>query len=61
MTKKDFIAIAKIISESTMQDGELPTTLHKENLVNQLGNYFGTVNIKFDYSKFVTACNKEVR
>lgn len=52
MTKKDYIAIAKIIDESTDSFGRII----KANLVDKLSRYFRTTNPRFDEVKFRLAC-----
>ena len=57
MTKKDYIAIAKVINELP----SLPTTtefelVRKASLVARLARYFEQDNPRFDSAKFDKAC-----
>ena len=47
MTRKHFIAIANILKENKAS--------HK--MIKDFGNYFYDENERFDYTKFVNACN----
>ena len=66
MSRRDFEAIAKIIS--TLREDSLYAVLTKDrcrwidsgDLVNQLSNYFRSQNPRFDRDRFWNACQTEV-
>jgi hypothetical protein len=49
MTRKNFIAIAKILNENKAS--------HK--MIEDFGNYFYDENERFDYHKFLVACTED--
>lgn len=51
MTKKHFKAIADIVSRCTQREGISP-----EMLVNELADYFRSINEHFDREKFLKVC-----
>ena len=55
MSKKDYVAIAKIITETTRIDDA--KSLIKEDFVFCLQNYFKKDNPKFNEKKFLEACS----
>ena len=58
MTKKDYIAVAKIIADNEVGIvGTIDLYLRKDNLVHDLVLYFEDENPKFDRDKFEEACN----
>ena len=69
MTKKDYIAIAKVINynigqpplyrdnENIISSGWYLKRLHYDNLVLDLCNLFKEDNSKFNSNKFKEACN----
>lgn len=46
MTKKHFVAIAKVLRENR----------RREKIIEELCNYFSTVNANFDRGRFLQAC-----
>ena len=48
VTKKDFVALSKILCRNSASPG----------LVDDLANYFGSQNPRFDKSRFVRATEK---
>lgn len=53
VSKKDFIAIAKILSLHT-------DTIHKASLIEELSFYFETTNANFSKQKFREECYPEI-
>ena len=66
MTKRDFEAIAKIISELRNDslyspfDRDKCKWIDSRNLVSDLCDYFQRCNPRFDDVKFISACQMEV-
>ena len=58
MTKKHFKAIAKIINEATSGH---PNEINKLELIDELINYFASINHNFMGSKFYHACFGKVK
>lgn len=54
MSRRDFEAIAKIISE--LREDSL-CWIDSVDLINKLADYFRSRNSRFDFSKFYNACN----
>ena len=55
MSKKHFIKIAEIISDNKAGLFSNPLS-QKLSLIDNLGNYFKSVNSNFDKDKFSSAC-----
>tara|TARA_Y100000114_G_C11468980_1_gene189939 strand:- start:22 stop:300 length:279 start_codon:yes stop_codon:yes gene_type:complete len=55
MTKKHFIKIAEIIRDNKAINFSNPLS-QKISLIDNLGNYFKTINNNFDKDKFSSAC-----
>ena len=55
MTKKHFIKIAEIIKDNKAVNFSNPLS-QKLSLIDNLGNYFQTINSNFDKDKFSSAC-----
>ena len=58
MTKKDYIKLAKLISEA--EDGINPHILSKRRIVAGLCDILQDDNPRFDEQRFKTACNYTV-
>ena len=58
MTKKHFIAIAKIIRReyALYSGGYLPKKYAVKSVALELADYFKICNPRFDYDKFMEAC-----
>ena len=54
MTRKDYIKIAKIIKDNTMQDTQ--PILNKDSLINDLCVVLKQDNNLFDKYRFIEAC-----
>jgi len=57
LSRKDYKIIASIIKDSTTLDAYGDEIVHKEDLINDLCNYFISDNRRFDYRRFDKACN----
>tara|TARA_A100001515_G_scaffold114398_1_gene95824 strand:- start:541 stop:807 length:267 start_codon:yes stop_codon:yes gene_type:complete len=55
MSKKHFIKIAEIISDNKAGLFKNPLS-QKLSLIDNLGNYFKSINSNFDKEKFSSAC-----
>ena len=55
MSRKDYVNIAKIIKDNTMQDTQ--PILNKDSLIDDLCVEFKWDNVLFNSDKFVDACN----
>lgn len=53
LTRKDFKAIAEIISETANKAYQ---TTHTKNLTEKMADYLATQNPRFDRQKFLIAC-----
>lgn len=60
MTKKDFIAIAKMINDNIILVGEAKGQILTEDFVRQMIIYCETQNHIFDKEIFIKACYKKV-
>ena len=60
-TKKDFIAIARILKDNTeyMIEYKNYPFYFKNNLIRELSRYFRETNPLFDYDKFIQACKTD--
>jgi len=54
MTKQNYIAVAKIISENKIVNH--PELVDKNLLISELGYYFKQDNPSFDEKRFAAAC-----
>ena len=58
MTKKDYIKIASIIKDNTLDvSGKMLPSINKVKLVSELSMMFKRDNTLFNRSKFVEACD----
>ena len=56
-TKKDFIAMAKIIREGTFPPGIVPfDILKKDDFIERLCEYYRGQNSAFSANRFIDAC-----
>ena len=58
MTRKTYIAIAKIIKDNTIKgsQSQMLPMINKVMLVNLLGSMFKEDNNNFDANRFISAC-----
>ena len=56
MTKKDYIAVAKIFAER--KDSNPDAEYMRLELIGDIGQFFSKDNPRFSWSKFNEACNK---
>ena len=58
MTKKTYIAVAKIIKDNTIKgsQSQMLPMINKVMLVNMLGSMFKEDNNNFDANRFISAC-----
>ena len=56
VTKKDFNKVAELIEKNTYDD----TFVHKNCLVNELCDYFESINSNFHRGKFIHACHNDM-
>ena len=58
MTRKTYIAIAKIIKDNTIKgsQSQMLPMINKVMLVNMLGSMFKEDNNNFDANRFISAC-----
>ena len=54
MTRKDFVAIAKILSNNRVHNGT-HQIYHADELVNDIAEYLTTTNENFDKLRFIEA------
>ena len=60
MTRKTYIAVAKIIKSNTLvKSGKMLPTLNKTALVSELCTMFKADNSLFDRQRFIDACDVE--
>ena len=58
MTRKTYIAVAKIIKSNTIvKSGKMLPTLNKTALVSELCTMFKADNNNFDAGRFIDACD----
>ena len=58
MTRKTYIAVAKIIKSNTIvKSGKMLPTLNKTALVSELCTMFKADNSLFDKQRFIDACD----
>ena len=58
MTRKTYIAVAKIIKSNTLvKSGKMLPTLNKTALVSELCTMFKADNNNFDAVRFIDACD----
>ena len=58
MTRKTYIAVAKIIKSNTLvKSGKMLPTLNKTALVSELCTMFKADNSLFDRQRFIDACD----
>ena len=58
MTRKTYIAVAKIVKDNTLiKNGEMLPTLNKTALVGELCTVFKANNSLFDSARFIEACD----
>ena len=55
MTRTHFKEIARIIDNNSLLDDK---HINKQELVNNLCEYFSMINDRFDSNKFISACNE---
>ncbi len=60
-SRKDYVAVAKIINDAQPLPGSTPTaaTITRcslENVAQDLAKYFATDNARFDRARFLAAC-----
>ena len=56
MTKKDYIKIARIIKDNTIQQVQRKNTLNKDSLIDDLCVVLKQDNSLFDRQRFINAC-----
>ena len=58
MTRKHYIAVAKIVKDNTLvKSGKMLPTLNKTALVSELCTMFKADNSLFDRQRFIDACD----
>ena len=58
MTKKTYIAVAKIVKSNTIvKDSKMLPTINKTALVSELCTMFKADNSLFDRQRFIDACD----
>lgn len=57
MSKKDYIAIAKIIINATIRPPTMDPVLVREDVIIGLADMFKADNPLFDRDRFISACN----
>ena len=58
MTKKTYIAVAKIVKSNTIvKDSKMLPTINKTALVSELCTMFKADNSLFDRARFINACD----
>ena len=58
MTRKTYIAVAKIVKDNTLiKNGEMLPTINKTALVSELCTMFKADNSLFDSARFIEACD----
>ena len=58
MTRKTYIAVAKIVKDNTLvKSGEMLPTINKTALVSELCTLFKADNSLFDRARFIDACD----
>ena len=56
LSRKHYKTIASIVKDSTTLDAYGDEIVHKEDLINDLCKYFKQDNNRFDYDRFINAC-----
>ena len=58
MTRKTYIAVAKIVKDNTLiKNGEMLPTINKTALVSELCTMLKADNSLFDSARFIEACD----
>jgi hypothetical protein len=59
MTRKDYIVLADAIA--TVAKKDLTDTITLQDLVNEISNALARDNYRFDYSRFASYINKQIK